>query len=58
MDGRLIIRNERVETRQKLVSENPATREPVGEVSVASEEHGRKAIQAAKVLALPRVLKK
>ena len=36
MDGRLIIRNERIETERKLVSENPATLEPVGEVSLAS----------------------
>ncbi len=48
MDGRLIIRNERVETDRKLVSENPATLEPVGEVSVASRELCERAIQAAK----------
>ena len=48
MDGRLIIRNERIETAQKLVSENPATLEPVGEVSLASPELCRRAIQAAK----------
>jgi hypothetical protein len=38
MDGRLIIRNERVETDRKIVSENPATLEPGGEVSVAAGE--------------------
>jgi succinate-semialdehyde dehydrogenase/glutarate-semialdehyde dehydrogenase len=48
MDGRLIIRNERVETDRKLVSENPATLEPVGEVSLASPELCQRAIQAAK----------
>jgi succinate-semialdehyde dehydrogenase/glutarate-semialdehyde dehydrogenase len=48
MDGRLIIRNERVATDAKLISENPATLEPVGEVSVASRELCHGAIQAAK----------
>jgi succinate-semialdehyde dehydrogenase/glutarate-semialdehyde dehydrogenase len=48
MDGRLIIRNERIETAEKLVSENPATLEPVGEVSVASDALCRRAIRAAK----------
>jgi acyl-CoA reductase-like NAD-dependent aldehyde dehydrogenase len=48
MDGRLHIRGERVETPEKLVSENPATREPLGQVSVASEDLCGQAIQAAK----------
>jgi succinate-semialdehyde dehydrogenase/glutarate-semialdehyde dehydrogenase len=48
MDGRLIIRNERIETAEKIVSENPATLEPVGEVSVASRELCHEAIRAAK----------
>jgi len=48
MDGRLIISNERVGTEQKLVSENPATLEPLGEVSVASRELCERAIEAAK----------
>ncbi|MBP1660491.1 MAG: Aldehyde Dehydrogenase [Candidatus Aminicenantes bacterium] len=48
MDGRLIIRNERVATGVTLVSENPATLEPVGEVSVASRELCHGAVQAAK----------
>jgi acyl-CoA reductase-like NAD-dependent aldehyde dehydrogenase len=48
MDGRLIIGNARVETAVKLVSENPATLEPVGEVSVASRELCEKAVAAAK----------
>ena len=48
MDGRLIISNERVETAEKLVSENPATLETVGEVSLASQELCDRAIAAAK----------
>jgi acyl-CoA reductase-like NAD-dependent aldehyde dehydrogenase len=48
MDGRLIIRNERIETPAKLVSENPATLEPVAEVSIASPALCEKAIAAAK----------
>ena len=48
MDGRLIINGERVEAGAKLVSENPATLEPVGEASVASRELCDRAIHAAK----------
>jgi acyl-CoA reductase-like NAD-dependent aldehyde dehydrogenase len=48
MDGRLIIANERVETAEKLVSENPATLEAVGEVSLASPALCDKAVRAAK----------
>jgi len=48
MDGRLIIRGQRIETGQKIVSENPATLEPLGEVSVASAEICERAIRAAK----------
>jgi acyl-CoA reductase-like NAD-dependent aldehyde dehydrogenase len=48
MDGRLIIRNERVETAARIASENPATLAPVGEVSVAPREVCREAVQAAK----------
>ncbi len=48
MDGRLIIGNERVETGQKLVSENPATLEPVGEAYVAPPEICDRAVAAAK----------
>jgi acyl-CoA reductase-like NAD-dependent aldehyde dehydrogenase len=48
MDGRLIINGERVATATKLVSENPATLEPVGEASVASKELCDRAIRAAK----------
>ena len=48
MDGRLIIRNERLETPEKLVSKNPATLEAVGEVSLASGALCEQAIWAAK----------
>ena len=48
MDGRLIINGERVETVEKLVSENPATLEALGEVSLASEDLCGQAIRAAK----------
>ncbi len=48
MDGRLIIRGERVETGTRIVSENPATLEAVGEVSVASRETCHEAVRAAK----------
>jgi acyl-CoA reductase-like NAD-dependent aldehyde dehydrogenase len=48
MDGRLIIADERIETSQKLASTNPATLEPLGEVSLAGEDECRKAIEAAK----------
>ena len=48
MDGRLIIANERIETDQRIVSENPATLAPVGEASLATPELCARAIQAAK----------
>ncbi|HVP90998.1 MAG TPA: aldehyde dehydrogenase family protein [Terriglobales bacterium] len=48
MDGRLIIGNERIETADRLVSENPATLEPVGEVSLAGPGLCARAIQAAR----------
>jgi acyl-CoA reductase-like NAD-dependent aldehyde dehydrogenase len=48
MDGRLIIRNERVETAEKLISENPATLEPVGEVCLADAALCEEAVRAAK----------
>ncbi|MGB8957774.1 MAG: aldehyde dehydrogenase family protein, partial [Candidatus Aminicenantales bacterium] len=48
MDGRLIIRGQRVETDKAIVSENPATLEPLGEVSLASAEICEQAIQAAR----------
>jgi len=48
MDGRLIIAGERIETDKKLASTNPATLESLGEVSLASDDECRKAIEAAK----------
>jgi len=53
MDGRLIIGNERRETKEKLVSKSPATLEPVGEAWLASSEDCREAVKAAKQ-AFPR----
>ncbi|MGD2295074.1 MAG: aldehyde dehydrogenase family protein [Candidatus Aminicenantes bacterium] len=47
MDERLIIANNRVETKDKIESLNPATLQPVGEVCLASEKECRQAIQAA-----------
>ncbi len=48
MDGRLIIGNERIATAERLVSENPATLGPVGEVCLASDELCDRAVAAAK----------
>jgi succinate-semialdehyde dehydrogenase/glutarate-semialdehyde dehydrogenase len=48
MDGRLIIAGDRIETQAKLASMNPATLEPLGEVSLAGEAECRKAVAAAK----------
>ncbi len=48
MDGRLIIGNKRLESREKIVSKNPATLEPVGEACLASSEQCRDAIGAAR----------
>jgi acyl-CoA reductase-like NAD-dependent aldehyde dehydrogenase len=48
MNGKLIIGNERIETSEKMVSLNPATLEPVGEVSLASSQECQEAILAAK----------
>jgi acyl-CoA reductase-like NAD-dependent aldehyde dehydrogenase len=48
MDGTLLINNNRIETEQKITSINPATLEPLGEVCLATEEHCREAVEAAK----------
>lgn len=48
MDGRLIIGNERRETKEKLVSKSPATLEQIGESALASAQDCRDAVQAAK----------
>ncbi|NIO48666.1 MAG: aldehyde dehydrogenase family protein [Candidatus Aminicenantes bacterium] len=48
MDGRLIIENNRVETKEKIKSFNPATLESVGEACLASPAKCQEAVQAAK----------
>jgi len=48
MDGRLIIENKRVETKDKIESLNPSTLEPVGEACLASARECQQALQAAK----------
>ena len=48
MDGRIIIENRRIETKEKMTIKNPATLEPIGEACLASSEDCQKAIQAAK----------
>ena len=48
MDGRLIIGNKRLETRENIVSKNPATLEPLGEACLASSEQCRDAVHAAR----------
>lgn len=47
LDGRLIIAGRREETAAKLVSLNPATLEPLGEASLASDDDCRRAVRAA-----------
>ncbi|OGD10833.1 MAG: hypothetical protein A2Y86_03590 [Candidatus Aminicenantes bacterium RBG_13_62_12] len=47
LDGRLIIAGRREETPHKLASLNPATLEPIGEVSLASDDDCRRAVRAA-----------
>jgi acyl-CoA reductase-like NAD-dependent aldehyde dehydrogenase len=47
LDGRLILNGRRVETPDKLSSVNPATLEPLGDVSLASADDCRRALQAA-----------
>ncbi len=48
MDGRLIIENRRVETKEKIESINPATLEPLGEACLASTQECQHALQAAR----------
>jgi acyl-CoA reductase-like NAD-dependent aldehyde dehydrogenase len=48
MDGRLIIENRHVETKEKIRSLNPATLEPLGEACLASSQECQHALQAAK----------
>jgi succinate-semialdehyde dehydrogenase/glutarate-semialdehyde dehydrogenase len=48
MDGRLIIGNLRVDSKEKIISKSPATLEPLGEAGLASSEQCRDAVRAAK----------
>lgn len=48
MEGKLIIDNDRVKTRERITSINPATLEPLGEVSLAGEDQCAEAIRTAK----------
>ncbi len=48
LEGRLFIANERLQTRDKIAVENPATLEPLGEASLASREDCRRAVEAAR----------
>ncbi len=48
MDGRLIIENRRLATKETIESLNPATLEPLGEACLASSQECRQALQAAK----------
>jgi succinate-semialdehyde dehydrogenase/glutarate-semialdehyde dehydrogenase len=48
MDGRLIIGNERIETPERLLSENPSTLEPLGEACLASDALCDRAVATAK----------
>ena len=47
-DGRFIIEGERGVSRDKIVVENPATLEPLGEAWMASADDCRRAVEAAK----------
>ncbi len=48
MDGRPIINNHRIETKEKLVVKSPATLEPVGEVCLASSADCEEALRSAR----------
>ena len=45
-DGRLLICGERLETSDKIISQNPATLEPIGEASLANSDLCREAVSA------------
>lgn len=47
MNGRLLINNQRLETKQALYVKNPATLETLGEVHLAGEAECRQAVEAA-----------
>ena len=48
LDGRFLIANERLEAKDKAKVENPATLELLGEVSLASSQDCRRAVDAAR----------
>lgn len=48
LDGRFFIANSRIETKEKVKVENPATLEPLGEACLASTADCEKALEAAK----------
>ena len=48
LEGRLFIANERLQTKDKIAVENPATLELFGEASLASVEDCRRAVEAAR----------
>lgn len=48
MEGTLFINNNKISTQQKILSLNPATLEPLGEASLATDENCQEAVQAAK----------
>jgi acyl-CoA reductase-like NAD-dependent aldehyde dehydrogenase len=48
LDGRFLIAGERLESKDKVPVENPATLELLGEVSLASSEDCRRAVDAAR----------
>jgi acyl-CoA reductase-like NAD-dependent aldehyde dehydrogenase len=48
LDGRFLIDNKRGDSNDKLVVENPATLEPLGEVFLASADDCRRALEAAR----------
>ncbi len=47
MDGRFIVDNKKIEKSEKILSINPATLKPIGEVSLASADDCQNAIRAA-----------
>lgn len=48
LDGRFFIAGNRIETKEKVKVENPATLEPIGEACLASPADCKKAVEAAK----------
>jgi len=48
LDGRLIIGGERVEAKERIIVENPATLQPIGEVHLASGVDCQQAVEVAR----------